>query len=225
VGGVLFAGVLVYSLAHHSTTTDTTSQPPESQPKQPSRTEPPKSEPPAQPALPSGFTNYADSGGLFQMGVPADWVFRRAETDMTLDNVPCHLVHALVFDKQAERSDLEGWVSEGIRVSIYLPPKGQIWQADWAADWQKKAIGNTLSGYSKYQNTALEPVQLGNIPASTTAVMGEAKVISEPEVARIYVGVSEKFLVMVEVAMPSSKRTLFESADAITRRTFTMNVP
>jgi hypothetical protein len=222
-GGMLFAGVLIYSLAHHSSETDTQPPPPDSQPKQ---SKSPVVEPPVvKPDLPSGFATYADSGGLFQVGVPADWLFRRAETDTTLDNMPCHLVHAVVFAKQAEHSDLEGWVSEGIRISIYLPPKGQIWQADRAADWQKKAIGNTLAGYSKYQNTAVEPVQLGNIPATTTAVMGEAKVISEPEVARIYVGVSEKFLVMVEVAMPSSKRTLFESADETARRTFAINVP
>lgn len=228
MGGVLFAGVLIYSLAHHSTVTDMQSSPPQPRPSesQPSQPQPPVVEPPApQPALPSGFSTYADSGGLFQVGVPADWVFRRAETDMTLDNMPCHLVHVVVFARQAEHSDLEGWVSEGIRVSIYLPPKGQIFQADWAANWQKKAIGTTLAGYSKYQNTAVEPVHLGNIPATTTAVMGEAPVISEPEVARIYVGVSEKFLVMVEVAMPSSKRTLFESADETARRTFAINLP
>jgi hypothetical protein len=110
-------------------------------------------------------------------------------------------------------------------VSIYLPPKGQIWQADWAADWQKKMIGAALATYTKYQNTAVEPVQLGNIPATTTAVMGEAKVISEPEVARIYTGVSQKFLVTVEVAMPSSKRPIFESADETVRRTFEIRVP
>lgn len=144
---------------------------------------------------------------------------------MTLDSVPCHLIHAVVFAKQAERSDLDGWVSEGIRVSIYLPPKDQIWQADWAAAWQKKVIDASLAGYSKSQNTALEPVQLGNIPATTTAVTGEAKVISEPEIARIYVGVSQKFLVTVEVSMPSSKRSLFESADETARRTFEIKVP
>ena len=223
-GGVLLAGVLIYSLAHHSPAPGLKSSlPPDSQPGQP---QPPAAQPPAaQPTLQFGNEIYTDSSGLFQVTVPAGWVFRRAETDITMDNALCHLVKAAVFAQQAERSDLDGWVSEGIRVSIYLPPKDQIWQADWAADWQKKVFSATVAGYAKFQNTAVEPVQLGNIPASTTAVMGEAKVISEPEVARIYVGVSQKFLVTVELAMPSSKRPVFESADATVRRTFEMNVP
>ncbi|HEV3201396.1 MAG TPA: hypothetical protein VGZ73_26030 [Bryobacteraceae bacterium] len=233
VGAVLFAVIVLYSLTHHSPPEQKSSLPPESQPSrsepspaQPSQSQPPAPEPVPQPAaFPGGFTTYADASSLFQMNVPAEWVLRRAETDTTLDNMPCHLVHAAVFARQAERSDLDGWVSEGIRVSVYLPAKGQIWPTDWAADWQRKAIADSLAGYSKYQNTAVEPVQLGNIQATTTAVMGEAKAISEPEVARIYVGVSQKFLVTVEVSMPSSKRPLFESADETVRRTFAINVP
>lgn len=228
-GGVLLACIIVYSLLHQTPAPELKSSvPPVSRSSQP---EPPAARPPApeppvpEPTPPSGSSTYSDSSGLFQVAVPGDWVYRRAESDTTLENVPCHLVRVAVFAKQAERSDLEGWISEGIRVSIYLPPKGQIWQADWAAGWQKKTIADSLAGYSKSQNTTVEPVQLGNIPASTTAVMGEAKVISEPEVARIYVGVSQKFLVTLEVAMPSSKRPIFESADETVRRTFEMRVP
>jgi hypothetical protein len=223
-GGALLTFVVINSLMQHSPAPDLKpSVPPDSQP---SQSQPPAPDPRAtQPTAQGGSTTYSDSSGLFQVMVPADWEFRRAETDTTLDNTACHLVKAVVFARQAERSDLDGWVSEGIRVTIYLPAKDQVWEADWAADWQRKVIGATLAGYSKFQNTAVEPVQLGNIPATTTAVMGEGKAISEPEVARIYVGVSQKFLVTVEVAMPSSKRPMFESADETVRRTFEMKVP
>jgi hypothetical protein len=227
---VFFAAVVVYSLTQHSPTPRV---PPESQAgqqqsgqSQPPATATPALQPPAaQPPAQSGFASYQDSSGLFQVMVPPDWLFRRAESDMTLDTVACHLVHVAVFAKEAERSDLVGWVSEGIRVSIYLPPAGQAWQPDWAAAWQKKSIAASLLGYTKFQNTAVEPVQLGNILVSTTAVMGEAKVISEPELARLYAGFAQKFLVTVEVAMPSSKRPMFESVDEAVRRTFQITVP
>ena len=229
--GVLLVASVLFSLAHRSPAPDTTStgsQTSQSAPSQsqPSRSQPPASDPPvAQPSAQSGFTTYADKSGLFQVDVPADWVFLRSESDTTLDNAACHMVRAAVFAKVAEHSDLDGWLSEGIRVTVYLPPSGQIWQTEWAADWLKRSINGTLQGYAKYQNTTVEPVQLGNVAASTTAVMGEAKAISEPEVARLYVGVAQKYLVVVDVAMPSSKRPLFESADETVRRTFKLNVP
>jgi hypothetical protein len=226
-GGVLLACVLLYSLTHQAPPPDLKSSTlPDSRQQQPSPPPPPDTKAAApHPPPASGLSTYSDSSGLFQVMVPDDWVFRRSETDITLDNMSCHLVRAAVFARQAERSDLEGWISEGIRVSIYLPQNGQLWPADWAAGWQKKMIADSLAGYSKSQNTTIEPVQLGNIPATTTAVMGEANVISEAEVARIYVGVSPKFLVAVEVAMPSSKRPAFESADETVRRTFEVKVP
>jgi hypothetical protein len=157
--------------------------------------------------------------------VPGDWLFRRAESDTTLDNTATHEIRAAVFPKDAEHSDLNGWLSAGIRVTIYLPPSGQVWQANWAADGVTRSLDGTLQGYSKFQNTAVEPVKLGNVSASTTAVMGEAAAISEAEVARLYVGHDEKYLVVVDVAMPASKRALFDSTDETVRRTFELKVP
>ena len=250
VGGAMIVAVLgiaIYALSRHTGTSESGSDQPKitqpgssqsgsSQPDQPGQT--PPSQPgstqtdqpgPGQPDSSSqppvaGFSSYTDSSGLFQFPVPADWVFRRAESDTTVDNAPTHFVHAAVFSKTAEKSDLDGWVSEGVRVSLYLPPKGQIWKPDWSAEWQKRMFQASLQVYTRFQNTAIEPVQLGNIQASTTAVMGEAKPISEAEVARLYVGYGEKYLVTIEVAMPSSKRPQFEALDEAVRRGFELKV-
>jgi hypothetical protein len=219
VGGVL------YGLAHRSDSTDSQTGQTQTGQTKTSQTDPPKAEPPRKSEQGSDFATYADTSGMFQVEVPREWVFRRSESDTTLDNAACHLVKAVVFPKDAEHAILDGWVSAGIRVSLYLPPSGQIWQTEWATDWQKRSFTNLMQGYSKFQNTTVEPVQLGNVAASTTAVMGESTQISEPEVARVYAGVSQKYLLMVEVAMPSSKRPVFESFDEVVRKTFELKVP
>lgn len=228
IGVLAISAVVAYSLTHHTPSTDTASSAgTRSEQRAPEQPKPDQSSPPpSDPAAPGGFTTYADKSGMFQLSVPEDWLYRRSEADDKLENADCHMIRAALYPKDAERSDMDGWMSAGVRVSIYLPPNGQVWLSDWAADWQKRSFQSLLKGYSKFQNTAIEPVQLGNVSASTTAVMGEApSTISEAEVARLYVGVSQKYLVVVDVAMPASKRALFESTDETVRRTFELKVP
>ncbi len=226
---VLLVGGGVYALAHRSSDTPDTTQTGGTQPGgtqsgggQTSKTSDSGINTSAQSQ--SDYLSYSDTSGLFQVEVPRDWMFKRSESDTTLDNAACHLVRAALFPKDAEHADLNGWISAGVRISVYLPANGTMWQPEWAEDWQKRTFNGALQGYTKVQNTNIEPVQLGNLSASTTAVMGEAPSIAEPEVARLYVGTNQKYLVVVDVAMPSSRRPIFEAEDEKVRKTFELKV-
>src|SRR5579871_117315 len=220
IGVLLIVGILL-AVSHRSQdqpsqgdtqTTTTPGQGPGTQ------STPPGTQPPQAPQ--SEYITYSDASMVFQMEVPREWLSKREESDTKIDNTDSHLIRAAVYPSDAQHADLDGWISAGIRVSILTPPPGQSWQTDWATEWQKKSFNNLLNGYAKFQDTNIEPIQLGNIATSTTAVLGESPTISEPEVARAYIGFTQKYLITVEVSMPQSKRSLFDSADERLRKTF-----
>jgi hypothetical protein len=168
------------------------------------------------------FTLYSDPDGLFSCLIRRDWQVQRADKEFKDDETfgPHRAISFMNHSPYAEKAKISGWLSEGVRLSLHLPPAGKEWKMEWAKKWQSMQFQNMLRGYSRQRATAVQVTTLGNAPVQYLSVEGESPQISKKELALLYVGIHRNCLMMLEVTMPADKADELDFVNTMLFSTF-----
>jgi hypothetical protein len=153
------------------------------------------------------FTVYKDPDGLFSMLIRRDWQVQRNDKEYREHETfgPHREVTLMNHSPNAEKAQIAGWLSEGVRLILRFPPEGKVWKMEWAERWQRTEFNNIVGGYSRYRATAVEALNFGNAPVKYLFAEGESPQISKKEATVVYLGIHPKCLMFLEITMPADK--------------------
>ena len=168
------------------------------------------------------FTVYKDPDGLFSMLIRRDWQVQRNDKEYREDRTfgPHREVTLMNHSPNAEKATIAGWLSEGVRLILRLPPEGKVWKMEWAERWQSTQFNNILGGYSRHRATAVEAVKSGNAPVKYLIAEGESPQISRKEAMVVYLGIHPKCLMFLEITMPADKGDELKLVNTVLTSTF-----
>lgn len=153
------------------------------------------------------FVAYADPDGLYSALLPKGWRNQRT-TWRDTDNVT-HVLF-MAYDPAAERADLNGWISDGVRIHIELPPQGRAWlQAD-RSPWTESRWRSALGGYATSNIESLTTLTVANVSTRRQAVVGTSAQISDAERNVTYTFHGPEARASVDFSMPVSKKAALD---------------
>jgi Trypsin-like peptidase domain len=148
------------------------------------------------------FKEYRDPDDLFVSMVPRAWQTDRST--WTEQDGTRHIV-LMVSAPSAEIAEINGWLSEGLRLHIMVPKPGSVWRADGATSWVADSRRRILSSYSQSEALTPETVLFERTPAAKIGVRGTSSRLREPETGYIYHLFTPQARAVVEVVAPGSK--------------------
>lgn len=143
--------------------------------------------------MPAGYRTSTDSGR------EADRLSRATYT-----------YQLMMASPTAERAELRGWLSEGLRLTIRYPPQGQIW-TDGLKPYEDEIMTGGMGFSAVLEDTEEMSAHFAGVPARIRGITGNSSQISQPEHAVLVSLRAPKCWVTVEVAMPASKKSLLET--------------
>lgn len=172
--------------------------------------------------LRKAFTVYRDPDGLLSFLSPKGWTVQRqvqphADSGGTLVTV---MVHA----PEAEQAQLGGGLSEGMRFTLLLPPKGQVWTDAYRKQWATERVRSTVGSYDQLQASDPETMQLGNVTMVGVAYRGSPRQLARPGVGSLFVLAEAYLLASIELAMPAEHADLLLALATSTAASLEVNV-
>jgi hypothetical protein len=152
--------------------------------------------------LKENFVAYQDPERLFSMMAPRGWQVQRTERE---ERDGTRHVVVMFSARNAERAQIYGWLSAGIRVHLRLPAPGRVWKADWTRTWQTGEIDAARNAATTRKTSNPQPARIGNVTAMTIAAVSEARIISKPELALLYYSAAQQCLMSVEIVAPAEE--------------------
>lgn len=147
-------------------------------------------------------SQYRDADGAFSIGYPRTWQIRR-DNQWSQDGQAYHKSF-LMAPQRAEQAILHGYLSEGIRINMELPPRGRVWTADYQKSWATDQIDGVLRANPEFRLTGSRPTDW--LPGAMRYwIEGGDSLITEPERTSIVVVSDPRFLLLVELASPASR--------------------
>jgi S1-C subfamily serine protease len=166
----------------------------------------------------ANFVPYADPEGLLSMIVPRGWSVQRSVTQDPATG-GFHVV-IMLHAPDAERAELGGWLSKGIRVQLVLPPRGRVWSREYL-EREVAAVFRALpEQFSRYEASAPSEVELGGLAAVGVRIAGASPGVSAPEMVQYYVVSEPEILMFVEVVTPAQDAAALELLDKVFVATF-----
>jgi hypothetical protein len=148
--------------------------------------------------LQKNFVAHKDSEGLFSVFVPRAW--RAERTDFTNDeNGGTRHVIAMFSDPDAEKAQITGWLSSGIRVHLRFPKSGGSWNLDGIEEWAARQFNMMAQGYRNAETSKLEQTKLGGMPALFQIITGDSQHITKKEIVLLTVAPGQRCLASIEV--------------------------
>lgn len=149
------------------------------------------------------FTVYEDKYQVYKAVVPRSWKLANSE-HWTPDNQEYDVV-TLVAPESAARAEVDGYVSEGVRVHVSMPPKGQVWKLGTAAEYADTFSKGILRSNPGFVQTSAINSKVGQEPIKILEFVGQNANIAEPEKDRFYVLARPQCYVIVECVSPAGK--------------------
>jgi hypothetical protein len=168
------------------------------------------------------FTPYKDPDGLFSVLIRRDWQVQRKDKEYREHETygPHREVTLMNHSPNAEKAEISGWLSEGVRLILRFPPEGKVWKIESAERWQRTQFNNILSGYSRHRATPVEAGKFGNAPVKYLIAEGESPQISKKEATMVYLGVHPSCLMFLEITMPADKADELDLVNTVLTSTF-----
>jgi hypothetical protein len=168
--------------------------------------------------LRENFRLYKDPNGLFQMLLPKHWQVQR---NVSRDDNGVVTVLFMANDPEAERVQLNGWVSAGIRIRVVLPPQGCGWTDSHGVEWSKNFLTATLQGYDRIvEAPEVAETAWGGREGAEVLVVGTTRKLSEAKLASLTLLPSREALVAIEVALPVEHKKAFAALQTIFKKSF-----
>lgn len=164
------------------------------------------------------FALYEDPGGLFNLVVPKIWKVQR---DQYWNSDRTTLHHTTVIaPADARLAEVRGYVSEGLRVQLQLPPQGRVWTRQAIEQWKNDVAQNLLKANPGFALTDSGTTQFGSLTAQFYYFVGQDRRLPEPEKTAMFVIARPDMLLTIEFIAPTSKLDLLDAIQAISAASF-----
>jgi hypothetical protein len=169
-------------------------------------------------AIEENFTFYKDPQRLFQLLAPKNWRIQRESSWATDRSAFYHTT--VIHPENAALAQIGGYVSEGIRIQMTLPPQGRVWTSQYVADWRRSVAQNLIKNNPGFAISDEQPIKFGDLSGRVYSIVGQDRRLKEPEKTLLCVFSSPKALVTVEIIMPTSKLEALEMLTIIVQESF-----
>ncbi|MBL8217055.1 MAG: serine protease [Bryobacterales bacterium] len=150
------------------------------------------------------FVTYRDPAGLFQMLAPKATRTERTEFTNDENGGTRHVITAFVFPN-AEKGSIRGWISDGIRVHLRFPTKGDSWGTSGMRRWTDHQFTETARGYRNVKTEKREPYKLGELSGERQVFVGESDQLSKPELLILHASATDRCLATIELVSPADE--------------------
>jgi len=149
------------------------------------------------------FTIYEDKYKVYKALVPKSW--RLANLEGWAANNDTYSIKAMTAPESAARADVNGYLSEGIRITVSMPQKGKVFTlatpAQLASDYSKTFVKNNPGFVQISESNS----KVGQEPIKILEFLGQNPNVEEPEKTRIYMLAKPECRVIIEFVSPAAK--------------------
>ena len=142
---------------------------------------------------------YEGPSGIFQVGKPKGWKdqYRAKWTDNGL-----YRVQFMLSPPSAEKADLGGYLSEGARLNIWLPPEERRTGAN-VQQWAPQSIRSLLQANIGFTFVDSSTVRVAGTRGIAYTLTGNSPQISEPEKTKIIYAATPRYTARIDLVSPS----------------------
>jgi hypothetical protein len=175
-------------------------------------------------AIRENFRTYQDPQGLFKLLIPREWRIQH-EAARSRDGQQSTST-TVVTPGGAALSELNGYVSEGLRIVAHTPREGNVWTPATLGNWEKSVVRDLLAANPGFAHTKTERLPMladGRLKGKTATLyhfVGEDSRLSEPEkTVKLFIANPEVIL-SIEFIAPTSKIQMLDIMQVITLLSF-----
>jgi trypsin-like peptidase len=167
------------------------------------------------------FTLYEDQYQAYKAVVPKAWKLSKSES--WTEDKQAYRITAMVAPESAARAEVNGYLSEGIRVTVRMPPKGKVWTLATATDYAPAFAKGILTANQGFVQTSSSDYKVGPEPARILEFVGQNQNVQEPEKIRYYVLARPECNITIECVSPAGKFKTEEVLFGIFMESFEFN--
>jgi hypothetical protein len=168
--------------------------------------------------LRKNFVRYNDPAEQFSLVVPKQW---RVQRDQQWSQDKATLYYTtIITPPDAEKAELRGYVSEGLRIQFQCPRQGNVYTQQGMEQWLRNVSPNLLKNNPGFALTSSSAVDFGKQRALAFHFVGEDRRLREPEKTVLYAIARPDALITIEVVAPTSKLDLLKMMQLIASATF-----
>lgn len=149
------------------------------------------------------LTTYQDPANAYSIQYPQPWQVKYDESWNS--DASSYTKTFLMAPPRAEQAELHGYLSEGIRINLHLPPSGRVWTDTYQAEWLSTRSQNVLNANPDFTLAGSTQTFFAGQPAQHFVIQGTDQRISEPETTSIIAVARPDYLLQVEITSPASK--------------------
>jgi S1-C subfamily serine protease len=167
------------------------------------------------------FFTYRDPEGYFSALLPRAWqVQRSAFTDPDGSYRVVVMAHA----PTAQFANINGWVSEGVRMSLVFAPKGRVWRPEAGTEWVAAAEAGAARSYTQMSVRSRQLLDIGGFRGNRLELAGTTAELREPEAAFLYHLFNELCKISIDSSTPVSKSKELQVITALFEKSLQFNV-
>jgi V8-like Glu-specific endopeptidase len=160
---------------------------------------------------------------VFNLTVPAEWRIQRDR--QWINNGETLLVTIIIAPEDAARTELHGYVSEGLRITVRMPREGRVWKPEYRQSWaDKELVQGILRANPTFALTETGSRVINGQQVRVASIVGQGKGLPEPEKTIIYALTSQRALVCIELIAPTSKLKMLDVLEMLVAETFELKV-
>ncbi len=148
------------------------------------------------------FAPYEDPNGIFKLLVPKIWRIQRARN--AIDNGHT-AIETVIAPESATLAELGGYLSDGIRIYVLLPPAGSSFTIEGVETYKTQFPESVLKGNPGFELTNTGMFLINDMQAKVYTFEGKGARLPEPEKTVNYVFGNQKAIVHIEVVQPKSQ--------------------
>ncbi len=158
------------------------------------------------------FTVYEDKYKVYKAVIPKTWKF--SKTEYWTEDKQTYEIVAMVAPETAARAEVDGYLSEGIRIRVGMPPKGKVWTLGTAAQYAPAFAKGVLKANQGFVQTSSSETKVGQEPVKILEFVGQNPNVEEPEKDRFYLLAKPECNIIIECVSPAAK---FKDLDLLFR--------
>jgi hypothetical protein len=148
------------------------------------------------------YAKYPDPGGVFNVGIVKKWKIQQATR--TVDN-GITVYETIFAPPDAALAELNGYLSEGMRVTVLLPANGSYFTVEGIEKFKNEVPELALRGNPGFEVSNSGMFIINGLQAKVYTIDGKGQKLPEPERNISYVFGNQKAIVQIDVVKPASK--------------------
>lgn len=145
------------------------------------------------------MTTYRGSNGVMRMSKPEGW---RDHYQAGWGQDGYFNVGLMLAPESAEVANVDGYLSEGVRVNLWVAPRGQQTNVE-VERWAPQAIRGLLQSNPGFERVDSSRTQIANGRTITYTLAGESEQISEPERNQLVFIATPRYLARIDLVSPA----------------------